>query len=578
MLDKKYTYLILAGLCFLVYANSLPNAFVSDDIPAILENPYIISMRNYWADPQGLLNSLSYRIAKFNVIPYHLISVILHFINTLLVFLFLRLFFKTDASLLAAALFAVHPLHTEAVSWISGRPYLILAFFVLTTYLLYHRATDPHMKDKNPAYVLYLSALAIFSYFIIGNISFYFLFPFLIMFSDIIFNRWKKNWRLWIPFFLIMVIRLALAKEVICARVSAVVLKTGWLETWRNPVFYFIYSIFSHLWLLIFPARLTFYHDPIILRPLVMLCGLIAIFIFLCLLPFIFKRAKIILFGAVIFILFLAPTYSPLPVAFVVAERYAYLPSIFLSIIAAFLYERYLKKAKGKQGIWIMVLFVFLISAYGLRTICRNKDWKDNANFWKTTLKTSPYSVRAHNSIGTVYLQEGDIEAAIKEFDTAIRLDPAYDLTYNNRAGAYFYKGELDKAISDYDNAIKINPVYAEAYNNRGMAYKNKNEPDKAISDYDNAIKINPVYAEVYYNRANAYVTKGNLTGAISDYDMAIKINPYAAQFYANRGAVYFLKQEYAKVRQDIHKAETLGYKFNPEFINKLKKEIGKNQ
>ncbi len=144
---KKLNFAVLITLCFLVYANSLNNAFVSDDIPAITENPVISQPLRSWLNPAALLNSLCYLIVKDNPWLYHLVNIILHSINTILVFLFLSLFFSPASSLLGASLFAVHPVHVEAVAWVSGKPYLFLTLAVLGTYLLYNKSTSS-VKEK----------------------------------------------------------------------------------------------------------------------------------------------------------------------------------------------------------------------------------------------------------------------------------------------------------------------------------------------------------------------------------------------------------------------------------------------
>ncbi|MBI5145258.1 MAG: hypothetical protein HZA27_03625, partial [Candidatus Omnitrophica bacterium] len=113
-MHKKEIYFILIILCFLAYFNSLNNQFVSDDIQSIAKNPLIGQPQTYLIDPANLLNSLAYLIGRFNPFPYHLASVIIHTLNTILIFFFLVLFFKPETSFLGAGLFAVHPIHTEA--------------------------------------------------------------------------------------------------------------------------------------------------------------------------------------------------------------------------------------------------------------------------------------------------------------------------------------------------------------------------------------------------------------------------------------------------------------------------------
>ena len=479
MLKPRAVYFILAMACLLVYGNSLNNAFVSDDIPAILTNPRIQHTLSCWNEPQSFLNSLIYNISGFKVFPYHLANLILHFINTILVFALLSLFFKTQASFLGALLFAVHPAHAEAVSWISGRGYLTLAFFLLVSYLSYYKSS---YQGKFKFWFYFLS-LGAFSYYLIGSFAFFIPLPFFIILSDIIFNRWRANWKLWVPFLSLAILRIILIGELLPQRIAYVTNYLGSEAIWRNPIPPFIYSVFSHFRILIWPVRLTFYYEPVVFYPLTIWAGLGMLIIFHFFLPGLFRRSKIVFLGIGMFILFLAPTYSPFPVATVVAERYAYFPSISLSILAAFFYQVYSEKEGKGMRRWVTVLFIFIIGLCAGRTIIRNADWKDSRSLFKATLNVSPESPSGHNGMGAVYFHDGDIDRAIAEFTRAIELKSNYAMAYCNRGVAYYNKRDLARAISDFSAAIKLKDDYAEAYHSRALAYFSSQEYLKSWED-----------------------------------------------------------------------------------------------
>lgn len=126
---------------------------------------------------------------------------------------------------------------------------------------------------------------------------------------------------------------------------------------------------------------------------------------------------------------------------------------------------------------------------------------------------------------------------------------------YNSRGIAYLNKGNLDRAIADYDMAIKLNPKYEYAYFNRGNAYQNKGNFDRAITNYDRAIKLNPKIAVAYYQRGNAHKKIGDLDRAIADYDQAIKLNPKHGNAHYNRGICYQLKRQYKLALADFQQA-----------------------
>jgi len=509
MLQNKYIYLILVALCFLVYANSLHNAFVSDDIPAITKNPSLAHPLHYWLDPTPLSESLNYLIAGLDPFTYHLTNIILHSLATILIFFFLRLFFQTEASFIGACLFAVHPIHTEAVTWVSGRPYIILALFILGAYLLYQRAcgfpvagTSSSEKGRraipgkdaesfSPAH--YIISLLVFTYFIIQHISFYFLFPFFLILSDVTGGIWRKSWRLWLPYLGIVAIRLILARVEVMIRVTAVAKEIGTGITWTNPFFNLVYSFFSHMSLMLWPVKLTLYHEPAIISSFMLKVGIAALLLLLCSLPFIFKKAREIFFAIMLFILFLAPTYSPVMVSWLVAERYTYFPSVALSIMLSFSCERYIIPMRNiHRRNLLLGLIIFIIASYAVRTVIRNEDWKSPERFWRQTALVSPDSPRSHNNMGDVYSQEGNIQGAIKEFTRAIEIKPDYADAYHNLATTYYSQGNVKEAVKLYQQATSLNPELFESYFNLGIIYLDTGEVNLAIKELEKAAQVRP--------------------------------------------------------------------------------------
>lgn len=158
--------------------------------------------------------------------------------------------------------------------------------------------------------------------------------------------------------------------------------------------------------------------------------------------------------------------------------------------------------------------------------------------------------------------------------------------TYNDRGLSYVEKGQYDHAILDFNKAIEINPSIPELYYNRGLAYaKYKGQYDKAILDFNKAIELmvelNPTHprlADAYNNRGLAYKEKRQYDTAISDYNKAIEINPRHDAAYSNRAVSYYFKQEYDKAWNDVHKAQELGQQIHPGFLNALRKASGRDR
>ena len=167
----------------------------------------------------------------------------------------------------------------------------------------------------------------------------------------------------------------------------------------------------------------------------------------------------------------------------------------------------------------------------------------------------------AYTNRGVAYGEKGELDSAIKDYTTAIKLDPSYAYAYNNRGYAYIEKDEIERAIKDLDNAIELKGDFAPAYNNRGYAFSKRDEIDNAINDFTKAIKLDKYLAEAYSNRGAAYTKKGEIDFAIDDLNMAIHLKNDYVQAYINRAGVYLNTGAYNLAIKDCDNAIRLDKK-----------------
>ncbi len=120
----------------------------------------------------------------------------------------------------------------------------------------------------------------------------------------------------------------------------------------------------------------------------------------------------------------------------------------------------------------------------------------------------------------------GEKRSAKKILETALKKEPSQNDFLFVRGYFSSLEGNLDAAIRDYTEAIRIDPAFARAFNNRGIAFKTKDALDEAIRDFNEATRIDPTYADAFYNRGNTYQAKADWDTAIRDYTEAIRINP----------------------------------------------------
>lgn len=122
--------------------------------------------------------------------------------------------------------------------------------------------------------------------------------------------------------------------------------------------------------------------------------------------------------------------------------------------------------------------------------------------------------------------QNNDTEAAMADYNEAIRLNPANPQAHNNRGNVLRSRGELDLALKHFDEAIRADPNYANAFNNQGLTYKAKTQYDQAIKSFNEANRINQDYLDAIFNRGDVYRAKGNVERAKEDYQKALALNP----------------------------------------------------
>jgi tetratricopeptide (TPR) repeat protein len=144
-------------------------------------------------------------------------------------------------------------------------------------------------------------------------------------------------------------------------------------------------------------------------------------------------------------------------------------------------------------------------------------------------------------------------EAALRDFDQAIRLQPNHAKGYTSRAQAHFSRGEYDQVIQDCGQALRLGPD-AEAYYWRGWCYLRRGEYWGAMPDFDQAIRLAPNMAGAYRGRGYIYAVRHQYDLAIQAYDRALRINPDASD-YQSRGWVYYQKGEYISALGDYVQA-----------------------
>ncbi len=191
----------------------------------------------------------------------------------------------------------------------------------------------------------------------------------------------------------------------------------------------------------------------------------------------------------------------------------------------------------------------------------RAVDYMDQGDYeraiadFNQAIQLEPDFVLAYVFRGAAFTRLGEYDLAFKDLDQAIQLNPNSAIAYSYRGTTYDYLGEYDLAIADQDKAIELEPTYVEAYNERGIAYADKGDYERALADYSKAIELNPDYVEAYFNRGLAYSYNNNLDRAITAFGQVIKLAPNVASGYLYRGFAYYSKGNYDRAIADLDQA-----------------------
>jgi protein O-mannosyl-transferase len=589
----------------LVYVQSLFNGFTNwDDIEQVTANPDItaLSLHNlkiyftsFYVGMYQPIATLSFALihaaAGLKPWAYHLFGVLLHVCNVFLVFLFVRKISKNGSlSCFVATLFAIAPIQTEAVAWVSATSTLLFTFFMLLSLLQYL-----NFRESNKRSDYFLSLL----FFLISlfSKSAAVILPLLLILFDykwdgkIVYKKLLNK----IPFLLLSVV---FGIITIIARQESghIVAITNYFSVF-NRIFLVLYSLVFYTISSLLPLKLSAFHPyptqvagtlPFFyyLTPL-----LIAGFIILVIRAR--QNKKEYIFGFLFFLLNLIVMLELIPVGVqVVKERYVYLASVGLFYNFGILFFSILsKKPKFKNRFIIAGALLFVV--FSLITSIRIHTWKDSFTLWNNVISKYPKTSAAYINRGNAHTINNNFEMAIQDYSSAIAYEPKAADAYTNRAIAFSKQGNINDAIKDYNSAIAISPqnadMYAERaalksgindiegagedltkaislkpkdetlYNKRGVLMGMAGFSEKALTDFNKAIALNSKYADAYSNRGYLYLNTGRYSEAITDLDKSLALNPESAKTFYIRGLAYIASGDTLKACNDFTSANQLG-------------------
>ncbi len=539
-------FLLFATL--VVYIPAINGGFVWDDDSYVTENQTLRTvegLKQIWFKPGAttqyypLVHTsfwIEYHLWGPNPFGFHLVNVLIHGMNALLLLLILRRL-AIPGALLAAALFALHPVHVESAAWITERKNLLSGLFYFAALLSYLRY---HAGGKRSDYLLSfcLFIMALLSKTVAASLP-----------AAILLIIWWKEGGLQkravtriIPFFAVG-IGLGLA--------------TVWIEThylgatggeWALSITERCLIAGRAVWFyagkLVWPAALTFIYPRWEIdssSPAQYLFPVAAI----ATLGLLWRFRQSIGRGPLVCALFFTGTLAPAlgffnvyPFRFsFVADHFQYLASTgLITLFAAAMTTAFSRIGAGSGVVRATgahpaarvrsTAALILLTALGVLTWRQCGIYENLETLWRDTIEKNDRCWMAYNNLGKLLAQRGEQEAAIALYERAIAIKPDYDKAHNNLGIALDLKGEVGEAIFHYEKVLAADPGNVIVRNNIAVALTSLGRWDDAIPHLLEGLRLRPGWSQLHTNLAVAFARKGDLPRALGALRQAVALAP----------------------------------------------------
>jgi len=533
--------LILAG-GVLVYANSFQGDFVLDEYYFIADNPAVKILRFWEYDvgslrPVGFLTfALNYAVCGMEPWEFHAVNLAIHLATAGLLFALVRDTlahgrlaprYGSNArglALAVALVWLVHPLQTQAVTYIYQRLESLMALFYLLTLVAFVRA----QRSTCPAawYVLSVVSCALG----MGTKEVMITAPIAVLWYDRVFvaQTWRELLRRRLLYYTVLagtwgVLAGLMIRSWPSYQKGGVLVRTG-----ISPLEYALNEpavVLHYLRLAFWPSGLCLEyswpvsHDAWEIGP-----PLVAIVVLAAATLWAMVRWPAIGFTGGMFFLVLAPTSSVAPIKDLAYEHRMYLPLAALVILTVWaadgLWQHWARRSgehRPRRRTAEIALVAGVLAALGIGTIVRNQDYRSALAFWQDNAEKRPGNPSARFNFAKYLIEAGEPAEALTQLNEAIRLRPRMAPAYANRGFALMQLKRYDESIRDYNRAIHLKFDPPTICNYRGLCYEQWGKLPEALEDYSRAIELKPGYADAYANRARCLFTQKQYGQAWAD-------------------------------------------------------------
>lgn len=446
---------------------------------------------------------------------FHLFNIILHILNSVIIYFLLKKFLNSNVSAFFAALiFSLHPIQVESVAWISEARGLLSAFFGFSAILLsIYSENKKNTFNKIGAFVLLLLSIMAKPSGVV--------FPFLLILSkwylaenSTLITILKRDWYyILLVFPSIFVAFLAEASKTIEFEIPVLLRPLFWINAIGFYVQKFIlpfdFSPGYGLSYKFLKENLAYFYHLLITFLLIIL-GLKL------------KYRKQFWFAVLFIVIGFLPVSNLFSYYYqywsTVADRYVYVSVFGFAFFMGFAF----KNTSNKLRSVIIVLVPFVLTIITLKELPK---WRDEFTLWNECILNYPNRIpQVYLGRGMVLESRGDIALAMNDYSKAIEMDSNFYFGYYNRGNIYFDLHKFGLAIDDFTRALRLNPKFVNAYVNRGLCYLELKEYQNAVRDFNAALGLDPAQVDVYVYLGEAFEGMNQFMEAFKAYQKAISL------------------------------------------------------
>lgn len=542
-----FEIILLIILITLSYSPSFSVPFLFDDTNHIHHNPRIQNILPFWRPLLGTNRpvidfslAMNFALGKFQVFGYHMFNLVVHVFSAITLFQIFRITFSRHLqelkdkmlvpsfAFVATAIWALHPVQTESVTYIIQRSECLMGLFYLLTLYFLSRYAQPNSSGRWGIFAIFFCALGMATKEVMVTA------PMVALIYDRIFlgtnfrEIFRKRGWIYIGMALTWILLIHLTTV---ARVNDT--NAGMSLPGVSPFTYMLAQqkvLARYLKIALWPNDLCFDYCWALPQKIseVFPFLLLNISLFVISAWMLFKKSAFGFWGIWFFII-LAPTSSIFPIGDLAVEHRMYLPLagiVWIFTMAIYKFCLSLPLTWQQKKTLVIMIGTVIITGFIMTTVARNRLYQDEEGLWRDTLRKGNETDRVHLNLGVALFRNGKIIEAKENFLKAAQFNSEDYKIYFNLGLVSLELNDFTPAEGYFARALELKSNFKEGYYMAGLAYFQKGKYSQAGHYFQKVVEIDPEHVIARFNLATVWANLGSYTKAVKEFEEVIRIDP----------------------------------------------------